>query len=68
MKPFLFFLSLLLIHVINKQFFGWSIRTHFEPWIFLEALVVVVATALVAGIGPARLASTRLAAEALRVE
>jgi putative ABC transport system permease protein len=63
-----FVLALLLVHVINKQFFGWSIRFHAEPWVFAEAVAVVVATALIAGFGPARLASGRAAAEAMRVE
>ncbi len=61
-------LALLLVHVINKQFFGWSIRFEAEPWVFAQAVAIVVATAIVAGLGPARLASGRAAAEAMRVD
>jgi putative ABC transport system permease protein len=61
-------LSLLLVYVINKQFFGWTIRFTAEPWVFAQAVVLVVATAVGAGLGPARLASGRAAAEAMRVD
>jgi putative ABC transport system permease protein len=61
-------LSLLLTYVINKQFFGWSIRLTIDPWIFVQAVGLMVATAIAAGLGPARLAATRVAAEAMRVE
>lgn len=61
-------LSILLIHVINKQFFGWSIRMTVAPGIFLQAVALMVVTALLAGIGPARLAATRVAASAMRME
>jgi putative ABC transport system permease protein len=61
-------LSLLLIYVINKQFFGWSIRLTIDPWLFLQATALMVGASLLAGIAPARLAASRLAAEAMRVE
>ncbi len=61
-------LALLLVHVINRQFFGWTIRFEAEPWVFAQAVALVVATALVAGLGPARLASGRAAAEAMRTD
>lgn len=61
-------LSLLLIYVINKQFFGWSIRLFIDPWIFGQALALMVLTALLAGLAPARMAAGREAAEAMRME
>lgn len=61
-------LSLLLTYVINKQFFGWSIRLTVDPWLFVQATALMVATALLAGVAPARMAAGRLAAEAMRVE
>jgi putative ABC transport system permease protein len=61
-------LAVLLTYVINKQFFGWSIRLTFDPWLFVQAVVLMVVTALLSGLGPARLAASRLAAEAMRVE
>jgi putative ABC transport system permease protein len=61
-------LALLLVHVINKQFFGWSIRMALDPWVLVQAVALMVTAAVVAGIGPARLASDRVAAEAMRVD
>jgi len=61
-------LSVLLTYVINKQFFGWSIRMSIDPWLFVQATGLMVVTAILAGLVPARLAATRVAAEAMRVE
>ena len=61
-------LSVLLIYVINKQFFGWSIHMTMEPRIFLESAALIIVTAVLAGIVPARLASGRLGAEAMRMD
>ena len=61
-------LAVLLIHVINKQFFGWSIRMTIEPGIFLQAFGLMIGTALLAGLAPARLAVKRAAAAAMRLE
>ncbi len=61
-------LAVLLVHVINKQFFGWSIRFTVDPWVFVQATALMVATALVSGLLPARLAAGRVAADAVRVE
>jgi len=61
-------LALLLVHVINRQFFGWTIRMTVEPVVFVQAIALMVGAALVAALGPARFASDRVAAEALRVE
>ncbi len=61
-------LALLLVHVINKQFFGWSIRMTLEPWVFVRAIVMMVGASVVAGLGPARSAAKRVAAEAMRVD
>ncbi len=61
-------LSYLLTFVINKQFFGWSIRYTLEPEVFIQSVGMMVVASILAGIGPARLAATRVAAEAMRVE
>jgi putative ABC transport system permease protein len=54
-----FFLSLVLIYVINKQSFGWTIQFHWPVAILLTALSVVYAATLLAALYPARVA-TRL--------
>lgn len=63
-----FALALLLVHVINKQFFGWSIRMSVEPWLFVRAVIMMVVASAVAGLVPARSAAKRVAAEAMRVD
>lgn len=61
-------LALMLVHVINRQFFGWTIRFRLEPDVFLHSAVVILAAALVAALLPARHAVRRAPAEALRGE
>jgi putative ABC transport system permease protein len=63
-----FLLSFLLINVINKQSFGWTIR--FEvPWLFLiQSFWLVMATAIVSGLIPARMAAKTPAPEVIKSE
>jgi putative ABC transport system permease protein len=61
-------LALLLIHVIQRQFFGWTIRLALDPLVFVRATVLMVVAATLAGLGPARLAAGRLPVEAMREE
>ncbi len=49
-------LSLILIFVINKQSFGWTIRFHWPVGVLLGALSIVYAATVLAGIYPARVA------------
>ncbi len=51
-----YFLSLILVFVINKQSFGWTIRFHWPVAILLGALTVVYLATLLAGLYPARIA------------
>ena len=51
-----FFLSLILIFVINKQSFGWTIRLHWPVAVVLSASSVVFLATLFAGCYPARMA------------
>ena len=54
-----FLLSLVLIFVINKQSFGWTIQFHWPVAVLVGALSAVYAATVVAGLYPVRLA-TRL--------
>ncbi|MDP9339160.1 MAG: ABC transporter permease [Acidobacteriota bacterium] len=54
-----YFLSLVLIFVINKQSFGWTIRFHWPVTILLAGLTFVYAATVLSGLYPARIA-TRL--------
>jgi len=51
-----FALSLILIFVINKQSFGWTIRFHWPVAVLLGALTLVYAATVLAGLYPARVA------------
>ncbi len=46
-------LSLLLIFIINKQAFGWTVRLYFTPGIYWQTLVLVTLLGLAAGAYPA---------------
>jgi putative ABC transport system permease protein len=51
-----FALSLVLIFVINKQSFGWTIRFHWPMGILLAAISIVYAATVLAGLYPAQVA------------
>jgi putative ABC transport system permease protein len=51
-----FLLSLILIFVINKQSFGWTIRLHWPVTLLLGATTVVFLATLLAGYYPANIA------------
>ncbi len=51
-----YFLSLILVFVINKQSFGWTIRFHWPVAVLLSALTVVYLATILAGLYPARVA------------
>jgi putative ABC transport system permease protein len=63
-----YILSLLLIHVINKQSFGWSVQ-YFVPYDFiLQSSTLVILTSILSGIYPARMAARTLAPSVVRDE
>jgi putative ABC transport system permease protein len=51
-----FALSLVLIYVINKQSFGWTIRFHWPVAVLLGAITVMYLATVVAGLYPAQVA------------
>jgi putative ABC transport system permease protein len=63
-----FALSLVLIYVINKQSFGWTIRFHWPMGILLVALTVVYAATVLAGLYPAQVAVRLNPLEVIREE
>ena len=52
-----YLLSLLLIYVINRQSFGWTIQFHWPVAVLLGALTLVYAATVLAGLYPARVAT-----------
>jgi putative ABC transport system permease protein len=63
-----FLLSLLLIYVINKQSFGWTIQFSIPLWSLIENGILVMATSIAAGWIPAKKAVKMKAVESLRME
>jgi len=63
-----FLLSLILIFVINKQSFGWTIQFHWPVAALVGALTVVYAATVVAGFYPARVAMRMNPLEAVHEE
>ncbi|MEP6933194.1 MAG: FtsX-like permease family protein, partial [Nitrospirota bacterium] len=61
-------LALLLIHVINKQSFGWTIQMSVPGGVILQAVGLALTAALVAGYWPARWAARQPVVEGLREE
>jgi putative ABC transport system permease protein len=49
-------LSLILVYVINKQSFGWTIRFHWPVAVLFGGLTIVYAATVLAGLYPARIA------------
>ena len=61
-------LALVLIHVINKQSFGWTIQMTVPGGVILQAVGLALTAALVAGYWPARWAARQPVVEGLRDE
>ena len=61
-------LALVLILVINKRSFGWSLVIELDPWVFASAFALALVSALLAGIWPAWRLSRIPPALALRGE
>ena len=51
-----YFLSLILVFVVNKQSFGWTIRFHWPVAIILGALSVIYVATILAGLYPSAVA------------
>jgi putative ABC transport system permease protein len=63
-----FLLSILLVYVINKQSFGWTIQFSIPLRSLIESWLVVMLTSIGAGFIPARLAAKMDLVESLRME
>ena len=61
-------LALVLIYVINKRSFGWTLNLTLDPWLFFQALIVAIIAALLAAIYPAWRMGRTSPALALREE
>ena len=63
-----FLLSILLIYVINKQSFGWTIQFSIPLWSLVESGLIVMITSIGAGFIPAQRAAKMNVVESLRLE
>jgi putative ABC transport system permease protein len=63
-----FILSLLLIHVINKQSFGWTIQFHWPVVVLASALSIVYAATVFSALYPARIATRLVPIEVIHEE
>jgi putative ABC transport system permease protein len=61
-------LAAVLVFVINRRSFGWTMPLEIRPAILLQGLLLAVVAALVAGLYPARIMAATPAADALRDE
>lgn len=61
-------LALILIYIINKRSFGWTLQMQLEPDPFIQALALSILAALLASIYPAFKISHSATVEALRSE
>jgi putative ABC transport system permease protein len=63
-----FTLALILIYIINRRSFGWTLQMQVDPGPFIQAFLVAVIAALLAGIYPAYKMGQIATAEALHAE
>jgi putative ABC transport system permease protein len=61
-------LALILIYVINRRSFGWTLHLSLSLGIFLQAMLVALVAALLAGVYPAYRLSRMQTAEVIRNE
>ncbi len=61
-------LALILIYIINRRSFGWTLQLQVTPEPFISALVLAVVAAILAGLYPARRMGRMVTTEALRSE
>jgi putative ABC transport system permease protein len=63
-----YFLAVILIYIINRRSFGWTLQMQVPVGPFLQALVIAVSASILAGLYPARRILQRKTADAIRFE
>ena len=63
-----YFLALILIYIINRRSFGWTLQLQLAPYPFIQAFFLAVLAALLAGIYPAWRMSKMVTLEAMRYD
>lgn len=63
-----YLLAVILIYIINRRSFGWTLQMQVEAGPFLQALAIAVVASILAGLYPARRILQRKPADAIRFE
>ena len=63
-----YILSLILVYIINRRSFGWTLQMQIIPEPFVQALVISVVAAVLAGLYPAKRIIDRNTADAMRFD
>lgn len=63
-----FVLAVILVYIINRRAFGWTLQLQAAPGPFVQAMIVAIVAALLAGIYPAWRLSGMAASDAIRFE
>jgi putative ABC transport system permease protein len=63
-----YILAVILIYIINRRSFGWTLQMNVESWPFMQAFLVAVGASLLAGLYPAWRLLKRNTADAIRYE
>jgi putative ABC transport system permease protein len=63
-----YILAVILIFIINRRSFGWTLQMQVDSWPFLQAFLVAVGASLLAGLYPAWRILKRNTADAIRYE
>jgi putative ABC transport system permease protein len=63
-----YILAVILIYIINRRSFGWTLQMQLQAEPFIIAVLVAVCAAMLAGVYPARRMSRMMAADAIRYE
>jgi putative ABC transport system permease protein len=63
-----YILAVILIYIINRRSFGWTLQMQFQMLPFIQALILAVIAALLAGIYPAFRIGQMIISDALRSE
>lgn len=66
--PIGYIIAQILLQLINKRSFGWTLQLRLVAAPFIQALLIAVTAALLAGLYPAYRASRRSAADAIRFD
>ena len=61
-------LAAVLTYVINRRSFGWTLEMNLRPEFFIQAFLVALVAALIAGLYPAYTMGRVVPAQALRAE